>query len=292
MNYLFVDKVRDKVRDKVNVKVRSFNSELNNKKKMQKIEKILYAPEYGFRGEADLWLPERPAEAKAVLLIHGGGWNAMDRFAFEPVARLMVEMGLAVFNINYRLLDDAPWPACGDDCIRAGKFLLEANHPEMKQLDLDKIIVAGGSAGGHLAMMTGLRLPEERVSAIISMAGPADLLKRFTENKDLKGRLPIFFGKEDFTEKDLMAASPVSYINADSPDLYCLQSVNDQLVVPAQSESAVAKSQSCGTKAELIEFDGPGDSHGFWQEGESDWSKRKFDPGFEQVLREVIEKVR
>lgn len=50
----------------------------------------------------------------------------MDRFAFNPIARLFTEFGMAVFNINYRLLDDAPWPACGDDCLYAGQFLLDA----------------------------------------------------------------------------------------------------------------------------------------------------------------------
>lgn len=259
---------------------------------MQKIENIAYAPEYGFRGEADLWLPEKPEGAKTVLLIHGGGWNAMDRFAFEPVARLMVELGLAVFNINYRLLDDAPWPACGEDCLRAGGFLLEAKHPEMGQLDLDKIIVAGGSAGGHLAMMTGFRLSPERVSAVISMAGPADFVQRFTEDKDLAERISAFFDNEDFTEADLREASPVTYINANTPSLYCLQSINDRLVLPAQSAAAVRAGQEAGIEAELIEFDGPGDSHGFWLEGETDWSKRKFDPGFEKVLRDVIAKIK
>ena len=40
---------------------------------MKKIEDIDYDQTHGFRGQADLWLPDKPAGAKVVLLIHGGG---------------------------------------------------------------------------------------------------------------------------------------------------------------------------------------------------------------------------
>ena len=258
---------------------------------MKKIKDIDYDRTHGFRGQADLWLPDEPEGSKAVLLIHGGGWNAMDRFAFNPIAYLFTEMGLAVFNINYRLLDDAPWPACGDDCLRAGKYLLDARHPEMKQLKLDQIIIAGGSAGGHLAMMTGFRLPTKRVAAIISIAGPSDFSTHFTKYKPLQDQ-KLFLNNARHSKTDLLEVSPLTYINSNQPCLYCVHSVNDQLILPMQSRIAVEKSQSCGLKAELLEFNGPGKAHGFWRDGEEKQSQRELTSEFEMVLRDVITKVK
>ncbi|HHV95007.1 MAG TPA: alpha/beta hydrolase [Clostridiaceae bacterium] len=142
---------------------------------MKRINNISYADKNGFRGLGDLFLPDNQEGAPVALVIHGGSWNAMDKTSITPLAILIAECGYAVFNINYRLLDDAPWPACGDDCIAAANFLLQAVHPVIKQLDHSKIVVAGASAGGHLALWTGLHLPPENVRAIISIAGPADL---------------------------------------------------------------------------------------------------------------------
>jgi hypothetical protein len=49
---------------------------------------------------------------------------------------------------------------------------------------------------------------------------------------------------------------------------------------------------NCGEKAEMIQFDGPGNAHGFWLEGAADWSERKFSPGFEKELISIIKKVK
>ena len=95
-----------------------------------------------------------------MLLIHGGGWNALTKESLEPIARLAVSESRAVFSINYRLLDHAPWPACGSNCASAARFVLAgslAPH-DLPRAHLRKLLVVGASAGGHLAMMTGLAL--------------------------------------------------------------------------------------------------------------------------------------
>ena len=134
---------------------------------MRKVADIAYAPELGLRGLGGLYLPRHPEGCPAALCIHGGGWNHMDRSSWAGVAQFMCREGYAAFNVNYRLLDTAPWPACGDDCVAAGRFLLRAGHPAMAPLDLDRgLVVIGGSAGGHLAMWAGLTLPAGSVRAI------------------------------------------------------------------------------------------------------------------------------
>jgi len=234
---------------------------------MRLIEGIAYAPEHGVRGLGDLHLPDRVEGAPLALCIHGGGWNAMDKYSWRGVAELMCEQGYAALNVNYRLLDNAPWPACGDDCLRAAEFLLAAGQPAMEPLDrADGAVVIGGSAGGHLALMTGLRLPREKVRAIISVAGPSDLLYRAGHAG--RDRFHTFFGtQDDITDRMLTDASPISYVAADAPPLLCLHSTNDQLVPIEQAQRIIGRYEATGARAELRSWAGPGEQHGIWIEG-------------------------
>ena len=136
---------------------------------------LCYHPAAGERGLGDLYLPKQPDNAPVALTIHGGGWSAQDKSSFCGVAEFIASLGWAVFNINYRLTSIVPWPACGDDCLAAAKFLLDGKEPEFAGLDRRKLLICGGSAGGHLALMTGLRLPPERVAGIISISGIDEL---------------------------------------------------------------------------------------------------------------------
>ena len=134
---------------------------------MRMIPDISYCSEAGDRGRGDLYLPERVStDTPVALTIHGGGWASMDRTSFAGVAEFLCGLGFAAFNINYRLLDRGPWPLCGDDCLRAADFVLNGTFPELDGCDRRRLFIIGASAGGHLALMTGLRLPEEKVSGI------------------------------------------------------------------------------------------------------------------------------
>ena len=227
------------------------------------IRDVVYAPEYGFRGEGDLFLPEEPVGAPVVLVIHGGGWQAMDRFRFGRVCEWLAAAGHAVFNINYRLTGDAPWPACGDDCLRAARFLLTAGHEAMAVLDRSRLAVLGGSAGGHLALMTGLRLPTEQVAGIVSLAGPTDLaVLSFLRGP---GRFKHLFGSDVVPEEVLREASPVSQVTGDAPPLLCVHSTNDKLVPPEQSELIATSYRGHGRPCAIHSFAGEGETHGIWR---------------------------
>lgn len=234
---------------------------------MQEIHDIAYAPANGIRGLGDLYLPEQPNGAPIALCIHGGGWNAMDKYSWSGVAQMMCRFGYGAFNINYRLLDNAPWPACGDDCIAAAEFLLAAGHSAMVPLDRSAGgVVIGGSAGAHLAMMTGLRMPREKIRAVVSIAGPSDMLMRAAK----RGRDSYrdFFGTEnEITDRMLLEASPISYVKADPPPLLCVHSTNDKLVPIEHSHQIIKLYREAGARAELFAYPGPGEQHGIWIDG-------------------------
>lgn len=230
------------------------------------ISEISYRPGCGFRGLGDLYLPECPDGAPAALVIHGGGWHAMDKHGLAGVAEFMAELGYGAYNVNYRLLGDAPWPACGDDCLAAARFLLNAEHEAMTPLDRSRLVIIGGSAGGHLTLMTGLRLEPKRVRAMVNIAGPADM-RIHVKRDDANAFCTAFFGTADVTEDMLLDASPVHHVRRGAPPLLCVHSVNDTLVPIVHSERMIEMYEKVGARAELHAYDGPGDKHGIWIEG-------------------------
>ena len=127
----------------------------------------------------DLLLPEggvRPWTPK-LLLLHGGGWRSPDyaRATLADEAELFRAAGYAVYNVDYRLAPAAAWPAIGDDCLAAARKLVSCDGiPELARAKDRPIAILGASAGGPLALMTGLRLPRGDVFAIVSVSGIGD----------------------------------------------------------------------------------------------------------------------
>lgn len=140
--------------------------------------------EYTSRGEQrmllDLYLPEKRSDKPlpVVVWVHGGGWNAGSKDRC-PATFLAAE-GFAVASINYRLSQEARWPAQIDDCREAIRWL--RREAKARGFDAEHIGVWGGSAGGHLVALLGtLDVPTDeatssRVQAVCDWYGPSDLL--------------------------------------------------------------------------------------------------------------------
>lgn len=237
----------------------------------QSLREIPYAREGAQRAVGDLFLPKGPPRGAPVLLIHGGGWNALNKESFEFMLPIFALAGRPAFSVNYRYVSQAPWPACGDDCVLAGQFLLGGGLTEYGLEPPEKILICGASAGGHLAMMTGLALPANRVEGIVSMAGPSRL-DWVAANPDPtnmhEGFYERFFGSSVSPEDPVVAAaSPailVEKIGSIPPPLFCFHSSADELCPPRYSEEAVAAWTRSGGQAEAAYFDGDENLHGFF----------------------------
>ena len=143
------------------------------------VRDIPHNPAIGGEGLGDLYLPDGgwQADTPVVLQIHGGGWAHGDRKSWSGVARFFTDvLGFASFNIEYRLAsENNPWPACAGDCIHAAKFLLSKTFAATHGLKPERIWICGGSAGGHLALWTGLSLPPLKNESPNSSARSAKL---------------------------------------------------------------------------------------------------------------------
>jgi len=114
----------------------------------------------GPAGEPDISVRTyRPRGAEGTLpgiyVIHGGGMIMGDVEGEDPTATVLCdELQAVVVSVEYRLAPEHPYPAGPEDCY-AG-LLWTAAHADELGLDLDRLAVYGGSAGGGLALATAL----------------------------------------------------------------------------------------------------------------------------------------
>ncbi len=89
----------------------------------------------------------------AVMWIHGGGWSSGSHYDMQQ-AVLLATHGYVVLSVDYRLVDEAIWPAQIEDCKLGIRWLRE--HAATYNVNPDRIGCWGASAGGHLAALMGV----------------------------------------------------------------------------------------------------------------------------------------
>jgi acetyl esterase/lipase len=141
----------------------------------------------------DLRLPaEVSGRFPVAVVIHGGCWKAKhgsliaDLNNTGPIASALTELGIATWNIEYRRVDNAGggWPGTFEDVANGVEQVrgLAQSYP----LDLNRVVIIGHSAGGHLGTWIAARhrLPEQsrffssgplRILGVVNLAGPTDL---------------------------------------------------------------------------------------------------------------------
>ena len=241
----------------------------------------------------DLYLPASPGagtRAPAVVWIHGGGWTGgtKNEARAREICTTLAEAGYVAVSIDYKLGAGA-WPTNLFDCKNAVRFLRA--HAAEYHLDPQRIAVAGGSAGGHLALMVGFTAGKKgfepdapypdvssAVRCIIDMYGPTDLLTRrliapggkpLDAARPLEPLLKPFGATLEHTEV-LRIASPVTHVAPGSPPVLILHGHADTTVDYAQSEELDRVLKQHGVGHEVMFLEGVG--HTFaWQM----WGKKK-----------------
>jgi acetyl esterase/lipase len=136
----------------------------------------------------DLWLPKGAGPHPVVLMVHGGCWQTSiaDRSIMDWIAGDLRGDGIAVWNIDYRGVDrtGGGYPGTFIDAAKAADELV-ANAAKYN-LDLDRVVAVGHSAGGHLALWLAGRakLPKSsalytatplKIAHVVSLGGLPDL---------------------------------------------------------------------------------------------------------------------
>ena len=231
---------------------------------------VVYAKVNDWEGKMDLYLPPSSGKPTPVIInIHGGGWNhgtKEEQGGFTPYFKA----GFAVANIEYRLTSQATAPAAIEDTRCALIYLIK--NANALHLDPNKIVIMGGSAGGHLALMGGLLqnnhifdtncmgVENINVAAIIDKYGIADV-NDWAYGPYIKSKSAInWLGTKKEDQNFIKSVSPISWVKSTSPPVFIVHGDADPTVPYQESVALHQALLAAGVKTEFITI--PGGLHG------------------------------
>ena len=218
---------------------------------------------------AELRLPKGPGPHPAVILIHGGCWEAP--WGFDQVRGLAAALaaeGYATWSLEYRRLGDAGggWPGTLED-VAKGADHLRAIAAE-RGLDLERVIALGHSAGGQLAMWLAgrhklpagspLRVADPlRLRGVVSLAGITDLVAGAAGGVCGDAIPRLLGGPPAEHENRTHLLSPIERLPLGVPQrLVC--GAQDRIVPIGQARAYVAAARRAGDDVALELVEGAG----------------------------------
>jgi acetyl esterase/lipase len=245
---------------------------------------------------ADLWLPPQgvPPSGIAFLFFHGSAWHFFDKgMGMEPTFRHLAAQGHVVMDVSYRLAPEADLVGMVGD-VKRSIFWMKTNAGRYG-VDPRRIVVAGASAGGQIAMLAAYS-PDEReltpvdllgqdttVEGVVSYYGPADMRAyidheagrmtrtgtRATKKVALRPgpmnleqmMLNVMGGMPDEVPHAYDVAHVASHVTSQAPPSLIFQGEYDFIVQPSAVHDLVAALHAAHVPVIYIEY--PETDHGF-----------------------------
>lgn len=229
---------------------------------------------YGDRSDAlklDIFLPENQEGPFPIIIsIHGGAFKKGDKRNGEMIEPMLhgLKKGYAVVGVNYRLSGEATFPEPVKDIKRAIRFI-KANSTKY-QLDPERIVVWGGSAGGYMALMSGVFSSETyfdditdpnkhidaSINGVVAWFPPTDflkmdeqlresgLLKKYPDHDADDSPESLFLGMPLRKAGELAnKANPATYLKNDVPPMFIQHGRMDKIVPYQQSMEFVQRAK-------------------------------------------------
>lgn len=218
---------------------------------------VAYTEANDWVGYMDLYTKQNDTVPTPIVInIHGGGWRSGNKESQTGFSTFF-KHGYAVANVAYRLVDVAPAPAAIQD-VRCALIYIQKNA-KVLNIDTSKIVIMGGSAGGHLALMAGLLANNKsfdanckhnetiKVAAIINKYGVTDLtpLAYWRSSNDW---LSINNTDSDFVK----SVSPINYVSKNSPPIFIAHGDADPIVPYKQSVILYKRLKSHKVKTKFL----------------------------------------
>jgi acetyl esterase/lipase len=202
---------------------------------------------------ADIYLPQGAGPHQAVVFIHGGYWrNAYSLDHAGHLCAALARAGVAVWSMEYRRLGDpgGDWAGMSDDIIHGAQYLMTVAG--RYNLDLRRVIAAGHSAGGQLALWLAAQQAVD-LRGVVPLAAVSDLRRAYA--LQLGGGVvgQLLGGSPDRVPQRYAAADPMELLPI-SPPQRVVHGTSDN-IVPFELSERFAKASK---NSKLIALPGAG----------------------------------
>ena len=221
--------------------------------------------------ELNLWIlqPKKSDELRpAIVFFFGGGWSSGSPEQFERQARHFAERGMVAITADYRVASRQK--AKPVQCVADAKSCIRWVRANAQRLGIDpqRIVAAGGSAGGHLAAATATLPGLDEASEDAKVSSQPNALVLFNpcvvtapvSGLDFKG-----FASNSTLEKvgcEPESLSPIHHVKEGLPPTLIMHGKSDTTVPYVTVEAFTERMKKAGNRCELKGYDGQ--QHGFF----------------------------
>jgi acetyl esterase/lipase len=226
---------------------------------------ITYLPANNFEAKLDVYARSDATTPQPTMIwIHGGGWTGGNKEGATFSLLPYMEMGWNVVNVEYRLAKISLAPAAVEDCLCALRWVVR--NAKQYGFDTSKIVMSGGSAGGHLALTTAM-IPasagldrecpgteELKVAAVVDWYGITDVAD--LDGANMKTYAVQWMGSLPNRVEIARRVSPLTYVRAGLPPIISIQGDQDPVVPYSHSVRLQDALKKVAVDGELVTIPG------------------------------------
>jgi len=234
------------------------------------IPNVVYLTANNYEDKLDVYKSSGSEPKPTLIYIHGGGWKGeftKEQFSlwFEP----FLFLGWHVINVEYRPSSVSLAPAAVEDCLCALRWTIR--NAARFHFDTSRIVVMGHSAGGQLALTTGM-VPESagldvecpgdeplKVAAIVDWFGVTDVAS-LVEGPNADPAAKHWLGSLPNQKERALRVSPLTYVRSELPPILIIHGDKDPKVPYTQALRLHASLTKAGVPNQLVTI--PGGGHG------------------------------
>lgn len=213
----------------------------------------------------DFYAAQLPGKKPCIIVVHGGSWSSGDSRQLPELNSYLAKAGYNVASINYRMAPEYQSPAPVEDVKNALNYL--RSHAGSLKIDTSKFILLGRSAGAQIASLAAYTLGDSNIKGVIDFYGPADMVWGYSVPSnplimDSRAVMRAYLGGSyEKAPQNYVAASPLAFVNKNSPPTLIIHGGNDVLVAYEHSRRLNEKLQQNGVKHYWLKL--PWATHGF-----------------------------